>query len=186
MAGATKNLMPFTMILDVPTWPDELSKVDHNKFAKAAAKETLEFHLKKNIPRHFLRSARKRYGYRPRDIEYIRSKQYRFKTGGLDLVKTGKSRVEVPKSGKISASGSASKGTTKASLRMRFPFPGGSGRLRKGNSRQAVQIKQMIKEMRAITLDEAVELRDKFRDAYFSKVNERARTRKRRRYRVKT
>ena len=162
----------FYMVMNIEEWPEGLRKREHNKFAKQAARKVMEHHAKRNWPKHFKREARKKYGYMPRTVKYIREKQRRYRTGGMDLVKTGGNRKYVPSHGKVRLGGTASadKKPLVASLSSRFSFPGGSGRFRKPESRQAVTIGQMIKEMQAVTTGEAFELSGIFSDEYWRRV----------------
>lgn len=182
--GSGNQLMPtVSWILDVPDWPDDLAKRDHNRFVKAAVRKAMQYHLDKHIPIHFQRRAHSRYHYAQRDPKYIRSKQRRYHTGGMDLVKTGKSRQELPRGAKITVGGSAVGGKRGivGTLRMRFPFRGGTGRFRKATTRQAIMLAEMIQEMQRVHPQEARDLRILFRTEYFRLLANKQRQRKRKR-----
>lgn len=184
MAG---SLLPIPIIvLDVPTWPGELTQNRlHNKFGKKAVRKALEYHLKEIIPKHFKRDARQRYTYKRRNPQYVRSKQFWYHKGGMDLVKTGKSRKLMPAKARIIVSGITTANTLQGRLKMRFPFPGGTGKRKKPWMGSSVSVAQMVKEMETITTSEKVTLKNVFRDEYFRLLNDHASKRKRKRRRIK-
>lgn len=177
------DLIPqFIFVVDLPTRPADISKRHHNRIVKDAARAMTERHHRENIPKHFQRSARRRYGYAPRDPKYVRSKQKRFGTGGLDLVKRGRTRSWMKSAYKLRLGGNAEAGTLKSTLILTFPFKGGSGRLRKVGTRGGIVIQQMIREMERFADDEPKQLAEWFHEEYMRGVEKfrggRKRTRK--------
>jgi len=147
--------------ISMPTRAEDMVLRDHNRIAKAALKYVLVTHHGRNLPRHFKRDARSRYGYAPRNQKYIRWKQKRYGQGGMDLVKTGDSRREILKSPpKIRMSGAAEGGKKDLSgtLLLRFAFRGGTGRFKSQGTRQEKQIKQFFGEVQKILPAEGAEL----------------------------
>lgn len=185
-----KGLIPtFQFVLEIDMWVEGLREREHNRLGKQAARETLEYHLKHHIPLHFKRNARHRYGYAKRDPKYVRYKQRRFKTGGMDLVKRGRSRKWVPRSAQIRVGGSATTNTlTKAKIVMRFPFAGGTGKrdARKRRTRGGIDLQQMILEVETFHPSELRKLRDVFVNSYFRQVNDLARRSKRRKITIRS
>lgn len=111
----------------------------HNKWIKDILREEIQNHLDKRIDRHFVFSARSRYGYAPRSQKYQRTKiKYRGRTtnwnppvtfaadANLDLIKTGRTKREIKQGAKITVSGTGT--LTRARLRLQVPIPGGTGR----------------------------------------------------------
>lgn len=147
--------------IQIPTRAEDMVLRNHNRFAKAALRHVLETHHSRNIPKHFKRDARSRYGYAPRNPKYVRYKQKRYRQGGMDLVKTGASRDRMlQKPPKITMSGAAEGGkkSLSGSLRLRFAFYGGGTRFRALGSRQEKIVRQMHEEVRKVLPAEGHEL----------------------------
>lgn len=98
----------------------------HNELVRAAVRAECEHHVRVRLPGHFTQGAAAKYGHRKRTRKYILYKVRKYHTG-TDLVKTGRSRTEVPAMAKITVSGSASEGTIRGRIVTRFPFGGGTG-----------------------------------------------------------
>ena len=107
--------------------PEQLVDSDrvHNKIVKEVLNEVLEEHWKKRIPGHFKRDAHRKYDYSNRLDSYIRMKQRKYRTGGLDLVMTGKTREAMTTQHQIRTGGTAVKGNISSTLILRFPFMAG-------------------------------------------------------------
>ncbi len=160
-------------------WPQDISDRRHNQFAKVAMRKTMERHHEEHIPRHFRRENTKLYDHKPRKPQYVRYKQRRWGQGGMDLVKRGRTRQWMTSAYKLTVGGSASDRTLNATLKLTFPFKGGSGRFRKAHSRGAITIRQMIHEMQTFANDEPAKIVDWFLRAYMEQVDEFRSTRKR-------
>ena len=164
----------FTFVIDVPDRPGDLAKRWHNKYAKMAARHMMEKHHDEHIPMHFMRSARQRYGYKPRSLKYTKDKNKRWRGGGLDLVKTGRTRLKMTTEYRMKVGGSAENGNLNATLILRFPFKGGTGRFRRPSgprgARAQVTIEQMSVEMRSFAPDEPPRLAAWFNDEYLRLV----------------
>jgi hypothetical protein len=159
--------------IGIPTRAEEMVLRTHNKFAKAALRHVLTTHHKRNIPRHFKRDARSRYGYAPRNAKYIKYKQRRWGQGGMDLVKTGASRDSMlsnPPTIRMSGSAEGGKRELSGTLILRFAFRGGSGRFRAQNTRQEKLVRQMHEEVRKILPAEGHELAQDLMDEYMRQV----------------
>lgn len=173
--GGYELLPQITFIIDVPERPKDLAKRYHNKYAKDAARYMMERHHAEHIPLHFKRSARSRYGYAARDPKYVRMKQRRWRQGGLDLVKTGRTRREMISQYKLKLGGNAVAGTLTATLILRFPFKGGTGKFRRPSgprgARAQVTIQQMIGEMQSFAHDEPPRLAAWFDEEYWRLVD---------------
>jgi hypothetical protein len=181
-----KAFPEFTFHMELPTWPEEMITArDHNKFAKQAIRETMEEHVKKNLRRHFERGARERYRYAPRDPRYVLGKSRKFpRSQGRDLVKTGRSRLRILHRGTIRTPGTAVNGTLRVVYKSAFDFRGGTGRFRKRKrsgllAHQQISIEQMRSEVKRIIDQEAAELAKMFKAAYMKKVEQKAKSRKR-------
>lgn len=147
--------------ISIPTRAEDMVLRNHNKFAKAALRHVLLTHHKRNIPKHFKRDARSRYGYTPRNPRYVRWKQKTFRQGGMDLVKTGASRRSMlnhPPKIRMSGAAEGGKRSLSGTLLLRFAFKGGAGRFRAKGSRQEKTVRQMIEEVRKVLPAEGHEL----------------------------
>jgi len=170
----------FIWVVEVPERPADLAKRYHNKYAKEALAEAMEYHHEKHIPRHFTRPARRLYNYQPRDEKYIRIKRKRFpQSAGLDMRKRNNTQRLMTTQYKLRMGGSASGENLSANMTLRFPFRGGTGRRRKTNTKGGVTIQQMILEMQRFADDEPPKLAQKFHQAYWKKVDNHRKTRKR-------
>jgi len=148
-------------VLTIPTRAEDMVQRVHNKIAKAALKHIIVLHHLRNIPRHFKRDARSRYGYAPRNPKYIRYKQRRYGQGGMDLVKTGASRTSMlatPPKIRMSGAAEGGKKGLSGTLWLRFAFKGGSGRFRAQGTKQEAVIKRLIDEVRRVLPSEGHEL----------------------------
>lgn len=163
---------PLVFVLDLPTRPEDISKRHHNRIVKDAARRMMERHHDENIPKHFKRDARRRYGYAPRNPKYTRWKQRKYGTGGLDMVKRGRTRQWMTSAYKLRMGGNAEAGTLKAQLILTFPFKGGSGRLRQPGGRGGIVIQQLIKEMQRFANDEPALLAGWFQEEYMRGVEQ--------------
>lgn len=166
-------------------WPEDISDRRHNQITKIAFRKILERHHEEHIPRHFQRDNRRRYNHLPRKEKYVRYKQRRWGQGGMDLVKRGRTRQWMTSAYKMKIGGTAVARDITATLILKFPFKGGSGRFRKAQSRGAVTIQQMIKEMQRFGDDEPRKLSEWFRDAYMEEVEKFRSSRQRKRIRTR-
>ncbi len=159
----------------------------HARIVRECVREELMAHWRNRIPGHFNRSATQKYRYAPRvtryrrrgpggqkTISYAAWKQQKFGSNS-DLVKTGRSRHAMTTQSKITIGGTASIHSRKApgingQLRMRFPFPGGTGARRKPNSKDGVDIAQMIREVSIVLPQESREMSESLADRYVTKV----------------
>jgi hypothetical protein len=159
-----------TLALDIPTRPDDVARRHHNRMTKDALREVLEEHHQTRLPEHFSRAAHAKYGYAQRNEKYIRTKQRRYHTGGLDLVKTGGSRARMAREGHVVMSGAAEGSQKKlgGTLKLRFDFRGGSGRYRQPGAAQHIPIDQMRKEVRTFLAAERAEMARSFRAKYLA------------------
>ena len=125
------------------------------------------------LKKHFSDEARRLYGYAPRNPSYQNYKTKVFKTS-IDLFKTGKSKQQMLREGRITLSGSADGGKHAfgGTLTVRFAFKGGSGRHYKSNRNYAIQVTpaQMIREMQAIRDEESADMAQQFEAEYMSLV----------------
>ncbi|MCZ6655572.1 MAG: hypothetical protein O7D91_21395 [Planctomycetota bacterium] len=172
-----------SLLLDLPERPADLAKRYHNKYAKQAARVMMEKHHAVNVPKHFKRGARQRYGYKPRNPRYVRSKQRRYHTGGLDLVKTSRSKRRMTTQFRLKVGGNAEQRTLTPVLILRWPFKGGTNKFKK-HSHQAVTIQQMTKEMERFANDEPAMLAKWFLDEYMRLVDNHRSARQRKRFPV--
>lgn len=115
-----------SLMVELPERPVEISSPRvWNKINRDAMLFALAYHHRKHMPRHFDRDARSRYRYTPRQPGYVRSKQKRFKKGGLDLVFTGATRDSIVKPAGWKSrriGGTAVGGNLKGTLEYRFSF----------------------------------------------------------------
>jgi len=162
-------------------WPNDISDRRHNQFAKIAMRKVMERHHAEHVPRHFKRENARLYDHLPRKPKYVRYKQRRWGQGGMDLVKRGRTRQWMTSAYKLSVGGTAVARTLNATLKLTFPFKGGSGRFRKAQSRGSVTIQQMIAEMERFANDEPRKLAEWFLRYYMEQVEQFRATRKRRR-----
>lgn len=179
------NLIPqFSYLVE---WPQDIPERQHNVFAKQALRETLErYHRDRNaFPRKFKRGNRQLYGFQPRQEAYVKYKQKRWRQGGMDMVKRGRTRAWMNMAYKLRLGGTAVAKTLSATLVTTFPFKGGSGRFRKPQSRQAITIERMIQELQRFADDEPRLMAMWFYEAYMRQATEYRRTRKRIRIRGK-
>lgn len=168
-----KYIPTTTFQLGVPTRAEDMVLRTHNRFAKEALRHVLVTHHARNIPKHFQRDARSRYGYKPRHPKYVRWKQQALRTGGLDLVKSGQSRTNMlraPASIRMSGSAEGGKKELSGKLLLRFSFRGGGGRFRQAGTRQEQVVHQMIGELRRILPAEGADLARDFSTQYFGQV----------------
>jgi hypothetical protein len=157
----------------------------HNRAAKDALRKEGEHHHKERMPGHFKRSAHAKYGYKQRSPAYIRKKARRWRST-LDLVKTGRLRDEITKTppvirvGGKAADDEGNTGNLRLTLTM--PFHVGakaqesyaraaeSGYRPTRNTtivgRAGVTIRQMRRELAAITEDEGREIARGFLKRY--------------------
>jgi hypothetical protein len=178
----TKYIPRFDFLLE---WPEDISERRHNAFAKAALRYALEkYHSSPTgFPRHFGRSGRRLYDYMPRQEKYAKWKQQKYGTGGMDMVKTGRTRRWMTSAYRLTVGGTAGAQTLNAVLKLTFPFRGGSGRFRKRITKKGVNIQRMILEMQRFAADEPPQIVAWFNEEYWRLVNEFRSTRKRKRIR---
>jgi hypothetical protein len=130
---AIKETLPKTVwLIEVPERAEDIAKRWHNKYAKDALRETVErWHgHERGFKKHWRRDARQRYNHFPRSEKYKKMKA-RVYHSTVDLIKTGDTKEKMTHEYKITASGTAEGRTLRASLILRFPFKGGTGRFRK-------------------------------------------------------
>lgn len=186
-----------TVTVTLPRDP-ALFQRDHNRFSRAANVLAARYHFQKHIPRHFQGFAAAKYGYRKRTSKY---KQRKIKLVGAkpDMVFSGRSqRVITGTAPKIQATPKGSR------LIMRLPIDGGTGKIldaaaaqrlfaagkrktatftkRQVNSQ--IEIMRRVKEMEAVSPDEARALAEVRAAEYVRLANEPG-TRKRIRIRTK-
>lgn len=115
-----------------------LYESSHNKSMSAAWKGGAEFHHSNHMPRHFQAFAGAKYGYKKRSKKY-NARKLRIVGHQIDNVFTGKSRTEITTKRRIQGS---PKGAT---LRMRLPISGGTGRLEDDAARARLHAAGKIK-----------------------------------------
>ena len=142
----------------------------HNRFVKEIMRELLMEHWQKRIPIHFTRPAHNRYGYAQRNLKYMKAKARRFHST-TDLVRSGKSKDYMTHYARIRVGGTAAAGDVTGTLELRFPFPGGTGRTRRGNVRTGVMPAQMVKEVAKVVADERAEISSALGKKYVDRVN---------------
>jgi hypothetical protein len=136
---------------------------DHARFLRDALRRAVETHHERHIPWHFEAFAAAKYGYRPRSRRYAALKA---RLGlRLPLVFTGRTRETVTRQRQVTAT------QHRATLILRLPLAGGSGRFRfrRGQtelSRAQRTILQIIQELKAINPDERRFLADTLRARY--------------------
>ncbi len=156
------------LTVDIPLRYRDIAVRHHNSFVKLALAEAMNRHHKNVIPEHFKATARDKYHYRERNTAYKKAKMKRYGSR-TDLVKTGESKEFMTHNRTITVAGAAEGGKTpiKATITMRFPFKGGTGRQRyKQDSAGGVGIDQMIKEVQAMTDDDRRKIADDFWTLY--------------------
>jgi hypothetical protein len=195
---AIKGVLPKTIwVIDVPVRPDDLAKRWHNKYAKAALRDTLEWWHKHpdGFKDHFERGNREKFQHFPRTEKYKRAKAKGVKVDGkryfstVDLVKTSRTKEHMRKNKKITVGGTAVGDTLRGTLILRFPFKGGTGRLRQLHRvpknlielikqdklrekvlHQALTIQKMRIELERFDEDDPRLLAEHFLRAYMQKV----------------
>lgn len=166
-------------------WPEDISDRRHNQIAKAAMRETLRRYHDDNraFPRKFTRAGRKLYGYKPRSHKYERYKQKRYGNGSIDMVKRGRTRQWMLSAYRLTVGGTASAGSLNATLKLTFPFEGGSGRFKNGTptkgARGSITILQLIQEMQRFADDEPRLMAQWFHEEYMRQVDQFRSNRKR-------
>lgn len=150
--------------LEVPAMLVKSERI-HNALVKRVFRTVIEHHHERRIPRHFQQSAHGRYGYADRSKRYRFAKQKRYGSS-IDLVRTGRTRRQMISQRQLTLGGQASTSGLKATLRLRFPFPGGTGRVRNSAGRQKVTIEQMAREIETIAADEMREIQQQIHDGY--------------------
>jgi hypothetical protein len=158
----------------------------HNKIANTAMRETLLTHATRRIPQHFARPAHSKYGYAERSKPYRFFKQRKYGSA-IDLVMTGRTKHAMSSQRQITVGGTATGGTLRGDLKLRFPFglaaQQAHARRARGQSKGAplsargrrdgkprVTIAQMRKEIATITPDEASQITAELRDRYVEGV----------------
>lgn len=177
--GSASNYIPqFAFLLE---WPEDISDRRHNQFAKQAMRVTLEkYHASKTgFRRHFTREGRRLYDYQPRKVQYEQWKQKKYGNGSIDMVKTGRTRQWMQSAYRLTVGGTAANRSLNGTLKLTFPFKGGSGRFRKAQSRGAITITRLILEMQRFADDEPRQLAADFHAEYMRQVDEFRRGRKR-------
>lgn len=147
----------------------------HNRCAKDALREEGVKHHKERLPGHFTRSAHGKYGHQDRKPAYIRFKARRYRSV-TDLVKSGGTRNHMLNSppkmriGGKAAADDGSSGSLKLTLELSFPFGQAAqksvARRIRTNTRptrgqtvtSGVTIKQMRREIGAITQPEGQQI----------------------------
>lgn len=167
-------MIDFSINIDVPAWMPDVAMRHYNRIVKQSLREVLETHHKKRIPGHFAKSARQKYGYAPRNAKYMRYKNRRYHSS-RDLVKTGRSEREMtnPANAKITIGGAAEGGKhpLNAKLSLRFPWKGGTGKLRKDRPHhRAINAQQLVKEMQAMIDQERAEMAKQFSELFWRKI----------------
>lgn len=168
MADGTSTAPPKLQVTATFPRDPRLLVRDHATFLRDTLRDAAAEHHRRHIPWHFKSFAPAKYGYKPRSTRYRRLKAA---LGITDpLVFTGRTREQVTTQRTITAT------QRRASLIMRLPLLGGTGRfrLRKGQTdltRSQKTIAGMIEEIRAITPDERNYLADFIREKYTARAN---------------
>lgn len=157
----------------------------HNRAAKDALREEGLKHHKERIPQHFTRAAAGKYGHRRRKEAYMRYKARKFRSV-LDLVKSGQTRqdmINTPPKIRIGGKAAGDDGQS-GELRLTLTLPMHVGnkaqlshakrviRTRRGQVHRqraataGVDIKQMRREIGAITQDEGRDIAVGFKRGY--------------------
>lgn len=176
------NLPKIAVTIEIPTRPGDIARRYHNLYTKQALFEALRVHHKTRIPGHFQAGAPSKYGYAKRSFKYNRWKQRKYGGNAKDLVKTGASEQEMTHRFELIGSGAAEGGKkpVSATLRLRFPFRGGTGAYKADNpTYRAVSIQQMMREVQAFTAQERAEFADLFWRTYWGYVHKHRSARKR-------
>lgn len=187
----TETLPKTIWVIEVPKRPEDIAKRWHNKYAKDALRETAEkWHgHEKGFKKHWRRDARQRYNHFPRTEHYkwIKAKYYH---STVDLIKTGDTREHMTLNYKVTVGGTALGENLRATLILRFPFRGGTGRFRRSlqsyfarpdkRAWAAVQtIQKMRIELERMDEEDPKLLAQWFLQAYMRKVREHRAGRKR-------
>ncbi len=181
MARSTRKqwLPRLTLVVEMPEAIDpdggKRSRVNalHNTAVKAAGKKTLIRHQVKRLPKHFEQAARSKYRYFPRAP---RTREKKKRTGMPDLVKTGRTKVQITKRRpqSLRAGGNAASGRIRFSMRFSFPF--------KVKSRdKGVTAPLMAQEIERWTQTERDEAAIDFQLEYLSDIRARLKPRMRKR-----
>jgi len=168
MADGTSTAPPKLQVTATFPRDPRLFARDHATILRDGLRETAAEHHRRHIPWHFKSFASAKYGYSPRSPRYKRLKA----AMGINepLVFTGATRDQVTREKTITAT---QKGAT---LIMRLPLKGGTGRFRlqRGQTtltRSQRTIVRIIGEIKAITPDERRYLADFLENLYTKKAN---------------
>jgi hypothetical protein len=178
------NNSPFPLLvceLDVPERPEDLTKRDHNKYAKEALFDAVvrwHGHRESGFPTRFQREAKTRFRHFERSEKYKRMKARKYHST-VDLIKSGDSKESMLTRVKIAVGGTAVKDTLHATATMRFAFKGGSGRFRTQGTRQEVTVERMLVELQTCDQQDAELIAKWLLEGYMQRLNNHRKTRKR-------
>lgn len=156
--------------IEVPSLAEDMTKRNHNRFAKDALRDAMLQHFRRHIRKHFATRNRARYGHMPRAAKYQAYKRRRYGSA-VDLVKTGASRDQIVRTVPQVRIGGAAAGGRKGlsgSYRLRFAWKGGAGRERP--RRGGVTAAVMLAELARWADDEAREAQQRFHEGYWRRV----------------
>lgn len=172
------TLPSLSVEFEVPRDPAVFER-DHRRALTKANEAAAIYHHEHHIPRHFEGFAGAKYGYPRRSLGYEKRKQHRY-GHKLPLVYTGKTRAAVTSNRRVQKT---YKGAT---LILRIPIKGGSGRFMDDAARKRLgirapkykqldsqeQILKRIVEIEAIAPDEIRTLSRIIRDVYTAEINQ--------------
>ena len=174
-----------SVMVSLPSWPEDLQRRLHNKFAKQAVRVVMKHHVEKNLPDHFRPGVQNKYNMATRHPKYIEWKARHYpENANTALKKTGRSEKRILRwsPSKLSIGGSASgPRPLRATYNTRFAFRGGSGQFRRNRERssQAITIRQMRREVKQILPGEAKEMAQILKDEYLKYLESHRKNRKR-------
>ena len=141
----------------------------HNRVSELALKAALLEHWSKTTKKHFVKSARQRYGYADRSMRYVRQKRRRYGSVA-DLVKTGKAKRTTPVvMPKVKIGGSAAS-VLKGLAKLHWPHP--IRRRPSGNSNIRVGLPQIFEEIGSWTQEEAESAMKTYTEVYTAELFE--------------
>lgn len=166
--------------LDVPSRAEDMAVRYHNKYAKEALFDAVvKWHgSEQGFKTRFKREAKTRFKHFERSQKYKAMKARKYHST-VDLIKSGDSKEQMLTRAQIQIGGTAEKGTLSVTIKMRFAFKGGTGRFRKGESRQALVIEKMIAEVSDCDEKDAELIAKWTLDGYMKRVKDHRSNRKR-------
>lgn len=156
---------------DIPTRAEDMTVRLHNRYVKAAIRETMAEYHRKFTRKRFQLGASKRYDYRPRTRKYIDRKRKRH-GHTIPMLFSGRTRkaiADAPAKLRIGGSAEGGKKLPTCTLFYRLPFSGGTGESRgKGSNRV---VRQIIDELSRWAPDEVPWACEEFARRYMEKVS---------------